>query len=381
MRILHVTKKYPNAIGGDASCIYHLEEEQQKKGHTVFILTANSREIVNKYNLYRFGLRDTAYNWDNVTAKRITSLLFFIVKSLLVIEKTKPDIIHSHSADLGFLISIWAKLLRIPIINTCHTLTFPNRYVTRLKRYPELMCLRLGLFNTITIAIQGGISFLHAYGIRNCELLNVLGVDIEEFDKVKSSIVFRKNRDYRIFIFVGRIDNLKGLNYLLQASSQLRRYTDKFKIWIIGDGPYKEKLRRLSNDLGLGRNLKFFKTVITYKRLIKIYCLCDVFVLPSLLETFSLVILEAWAAGLAVISTRVGIIAELGKEGENVIIVSKNDQNALFSAMSALLKDGLLAKKIAQGGRKTIEKNFTWETVSSNLEKLYIRCLHSKAYK
>src|SRR3990172_2175344 len=109
MRILHVTKKYPNAIGGDSICVFNLEKEQAKTGHKVFILTTNSYEIITKDNVCKFGLKDTAHSWDKITLRRIVSLVLFSIESLWIIKKIRPDIIHSHSADLGFIISIWAR--------------------------------------------------------------------------------------------------------------------------------------------------------------------------------------------------------------------------------------------------------------------------------
>jgi glycogen synthase len=69
MRILHITKKYPNALGGDANVVRSLELHQKRSGHEVAILTTNSVEIQQNENVIRFGLPDTATNLDIITLK------------------------------------------------------------------------------------------------------------------------------------------------------------------------------------------------------------------------------------------------------------------------------------------------------------------------
>lgn len=205
MIILHVTKKYPKAIGGDATCVFNLEKEQEKRGHKVFILAANCRDIVNKSNLYKFGLGDISSNWDKVTCNRIFSLLLF-GKSLFVLSKTKPDIIHTHSADLGFIISIWAKLKGIPVINTCHGVTFPFKFLSKTKRYAELFFLRWGFFSKIITVDANSLDSFREYRLKNYEYVHMLGVDQEGFANIKKRAFVSEKHRYIKLIFVGRID-------------------------------------------------------------------------------------------------------------------------------------------------------------------------------
>ncbi|MDI6758889.1 MAG: glycosyltransferase family 4 protein [Candidatus Omnitrophota bacterium] len=385
MRILHVTKKYPNAIGGDATCVFNLERVQEKRGHKVFIATINDREIRDKANLYKFGLKDSAYNWDNVTLKRILSLMLFFPKSLFLIKKIKPDIIHSHSADLGFIISLWAKLIGIPVINTCHSASFFCKFTPKIKRYPELFLLRFGFFDKIITVAPDSKEIFHKYGLKNCEYLNMLGVDADIFHALKKEMklvpalksggesIKLSNPDSRIrFIFVGRINPLKGLDYLMLACQRLKKEIEYFEVWVVGDGPYKKNLEKLSRKLNIESNIKFFGAITDRTSLIKTYCMADIFVFPSLLESFSLVILEAWAAGLAVITTKVGIIISQGKNEENVLIIRQKDADSLYQAMLRLIKDKGLREKIGLNGNKLLlEKDYTWENIATKLEHIY----------
>ena len=66
-------------------------------------------------------------NQDKITVVRVISLVILLFSGFGYIKKLKPDIIHSHSADLGFFISIPAKYYDIPVVNTCHGVTFPDK--------------------------------------------------------------------------------------------------------------------------------------------------------------------------------------------------------------------------------------------------------------
>src|SRR5687768_4261766 len=102
MKILHITKKYPHALGGDATVVSNLEKQQWAHGDKVAILTSNCKEIIRKRNVHLFGLRDTPAALDAITPRRLVSLAHLFFKSFSVIRKERPDVIHTHSIDMAF---------------------------------------------------------------------------------------------------------------------------------------------------------------------------------------------------------------------------------------------------------------------------------------
>lgn len=371
MRILHVVKKYPNVVAGDAVCVSYLEKEQAKNGHQVFILTINCPQIISKPNLYKFGLKDDSYAWDSVNIKRILSLFLLYFKSLLILKKIKPDIIHSHSADLGFLISLWAKLIGIPVINTCHGATFPFKFLSRTKRYAELFFLKFGFFSKIITVDANSIDAFREYRLKNYEYVRMLGVDNEEFGKIKKRIFLSEKHRYVKLLFVGRIDPLKKLDCLIEAAVRLKGQLGYFEVWIIGDGPCKDDLIKLSRELRVDKNIKFFKAITNKRRLFKMYCLADIFVLPSIWEGFPLVILEAWAAGLAVIATEVGGITAICKNMENALLIHPKDIVSLADSILTLTKDVNLRNNISKNGNKIVKEKYSWDIIAGKVDDVY----------
>lgn len=218
MKILHVTKKYPNALGGDAVVVSNLEKEQKKRGHFVYVLTTNCSEIVQKENVYKFGLKDKAKNLDKITFRRLFSLIILAYEGFFLLRKTKPDVIHTHSPDIGFIISIPARVYHIPLINTAHIVSFTNKEYGPIKRISELFLLKYAGFKKIIIVDKSSLEGFVKAGIKNVEYIPN-GVDFEYYSRQKAV-----KGDHLIrFLFIGRLEKQKGLEYLLQAVSALKK--------------------------------------------------------------------------------------------------------------------------------------------------------------
>ena len=372
MKILHITKKYPEALGGDAVVVYNLEKQQEKIGHKVSIVTSNCSGIKNKENVFKFGLKDIAPNLDKITIRRVMSLIILFFWGLKRLGKLYPDIIHSHSADLGFFISFPAGLYHIPVVNTCHSVTFPDKQYGFMKRFAEIFFLKYGRFKRIITVDKSSLESFKEAGINNVIYIPN-GVDTERFDRQKQK--FEKRGDQKIiFLFVGRLESEKGLKYLFHAVRILKDRTKNFKFLIVGDSSQRNAFKNLAKNLGIEEYIFFMGKVDTDK-IIKIYHNSDVFVLPSIHEGLPLTLLEAWAARLPIVTTNVGGIPEICVNRENALIVPPKDPEALADAMIEILEDGMLAKKMGKNGRKLVEEKYTWEKIAEKTEKVYERLI------
>ena len=366
MKILHITKKYPEALGGDAVVVYNLEKQQKNAGHKVFILTSNCPEIVEKENVFKFGLKDPASNQDKITFRRIVSLFILLFFGFKLIKKIKPDVIHSHSADLGFFISFPAMFYNISVINTCHGVTFPDKQYSFIKRFAEKFFLKHGRFERIITVDKNSLRFFRDIKINNAVYIPN-GVDIERFDRQR--LEKRDNQKIR-FLFVGRLEEQKGVKYLILAAKILMSNIKNLQIILVGEGSQREALECLTKENGLEECVIFWGSV-DEDVLIELYSTSDIFVLSSIWEGLPLTILEAWAARLPVITTNVGGIPEICVNGENALIVPPKDPEALADAMIGILEDEMLAKKMGKNGRKLVEKKYTWERIAAKVLDVY----------
>ncbi len=362
MRILHLTKKYYPMIGGDAYAVSNLKKQQIKMGHMVYVLTSNCDEIGQDDEVFKFGLKDSSANLDKITPQRLISLFFLLLWGFRKIGVLKPDIIHSHSADMGFFISFAARFYRIPVVNTCHGISFDDKQYFFLKRLAEKFFLKHSGFKQITIVDENGLEILEKAGIKK-GICVPNGVNVHKF-KQRPEKADKTTR----FLFVGRLEKQKGLEYLIQAAKFLKGQND-FEIIIVGDGEEAVDLKKITTELEVEDIVKFTGKV-SEEALLDHYTRCDIFVLPSLWEGLPLTLLEAASAGLPIISTEVGGIPSIFAHGENAMLVKARKSRELAEEMQKLIRDKELQKTLSTSARKLAEK-YSWENSAKQLESVY----------
>lgn len=364
MKILHVTKKYPDIMGGDSTVVACLEKYQKKIGHQVYILTSNCNEIRKSLRVTKYGLKINALGIDRINLNRIISLFILFFYSFFYLKKIKPDIIHSHSPDLGFILSFTCKLYKIPIINQCHGVSFSYKQSTSAKRIIEKFCLKYSKFNKIITVDKNSLSSFKKINIKNV-IYMPNGVELEKFNEEK-----KKNTNKTIFLFVGRLEKQKGLMYLIEAINILKAKDSKFEVHLIGEGSEEVYLKKLVSKFDSKKYIKFLGGK-TFQEIAAYYTDSDVFILPSIWEGFPLTLLEAWAARLPVIITNVGGITKICANKENALIIPSKDSKKVSEAMMTLIKDQNLRRKLGENGRKLVEKKYNWENITKEVEKIY----------
>jgi len=366
MKILHLTKKYPDALGGDAVVVFNLEKELTKIGHEVFILTSNCPEIKEKEKVFKFGLKDKAPNLDRITIRRVISLIILFFFGFKYLRRLKPEVIHSHSADLGFFISFPARLYHIPVVNTCHGVTFPDKQYSFIKRFAEFFFLKHAGFKKIIVVDKNNLEVFEEAKIKN-GIYIPNGVDIGRFDKEKSG---RKNIQKIKFLFIGRLEEQKGCRYLIHAAKILIEKTKNFKILLVGNGSQRKMLDNLTKENRLGSYVTLLGRVGD-DELRELYCMSDVFILPSLWEGLPLTLLEAWAARLPVIITDVCGVPDVCEDRETALIIRPKDPENIAEAMLRLIEDEELRRRLGKEGEELVRREFSLEKVVMSTLNLY----------
>jgi glycosyltransferase involved in cell wall biosynthesis len=167
-----------------------------------------------------------------------------------------------------------------------------------------------------------------------------------------------KVRDGKIVMYLGRLEEVKGINYLLKAFASLEE--DNVTLLIVGDGSLRARLTRLAWELGVMGKTRF-AGYASPEEALRYYAIADVFVLPSVTtpngkETWGLVVNEAMNQGLPVIATdAVGAAAGgLVRSGFNGFVVPERDSRALAEAIGRILSDDELREKMSQNARRII---------------------------
>jgi glycosyltransferase involved in cell wall biosynthesis len=176
-------------------------------------------------------------------------------------------------------------------------------------------------------------------------------------------------REPQLVAFAGRLTEAKGVFELLQAAVGLRRAYPELRIECAGDGDLDE-FERCVNSMGLASNVRVHGW-IGRRRREELLARASIFVLPSHAEGLPVSLLEAMAAGCAVVATTVGGIPDVVEDGFNGLLVPPGDVRALEAALARLVADPELARAMGRAARATIASRFTPERTVAQVEEIY----------
>jgi glycosyltransferase involved in cell wall biosynthesis len=168
-----------------------------------------------------------------------------------------------------------------------------------------------------------------------------------------------------VFLFVGQLIHRKGLHLLIEACAVLRAwgYQD-YTLVVVGDGCDRDQLEILSRNRELD-NIRW-EGWVAYDELGSYFCNADVFILPTLEDTWGMVVLESMVFGKPILCSNCAGAAEMVADGENGYVINPNDPEQLAERMSRFIKDPHLAQKMGERSQQIIE-NYKPEGVAEFL--------------
>jgi glycosyltransferase involved in cell wall biosynthesis len=295
--------------------------------------------------------------------------LRFLLHLAWVLRRQRIQIIHTNSYVPGNYARLAAALVRTPlIIDHWHGFS-------RFSRKRRLICRLLGRVTDLSLAVSEGV---RDYLLARCALdpakVRVLhnGVDLARLHQHRPRAEVRQELGFpeaaRVVGLVARLDHWgKGHKEFFTALAALKdRYP--MEALIIGGGRREGEMRRLAADLGLAGRVRFLGQ---RRDIPDLLAALDIFVLPSHSEGVSLALLEAMAAGLPVIATKVGGLPEVVRDGENGLLIPPQDSAALAQALARLLADQDLAKKLGENARRDVAANFSLERLGRQINEIY----------
>lgn len=386
MNILQTCIRFPPAPGGAETHVLEVSKLLKARNYDVTVFTSD---------LYKEVPFTRKTDWEptveNIPVKRFKAysmpgeLHYIFIPSLAkAILKVKTDLIHAHS--YGYFqvnVSGLNKRLRdTPFVLTPHfhppwSMWGGDRRKQLRKIYDKIFA------PTVLNSVDRIIGVSH----HEMELLQEIikidpdkiryipnGIDFSRFEPIPKPDKFLNKYKIHdnIVLYVGRLASNKGLEVLISAVPKVLSEHPKTKFVFVGeDEGMLELLTDQAKKLGISRNILFTGHIKDEELFLSAFAACDVFVLPSEYEAFGIVLLEAMACKKPVIGSRVGGVPEaIGDEGAGVI-VEYNDSKALAEEINKLLADQKLRKKMGDIGRTRVKKNFTWDSVVNQIEKVY----------
>jgi glycosyltransferase involved in cell wall biosynthesis len=188
----------------------------------------------------------------------------------------------------------------------------------------------------------------------------------------------------KVVLYAGRLVKRKGVEYLIEAFSKLRKEADDIVLIIVGEGECRGELELKSKVLNIEDHV-YFAGSVDNSQLPPYYLLCDVCVVPSTTygmgDPWVFVVNEAMHCGKPVIATdAVGAAFDMIKNGQNGFVVPERDSNALYEAMKMILSDPGLQEEMGKQSKRIIEEGFTYEHMVEGFMKALNHVLENKGY-
>lgn len=319
MRIGIFSETYTPYISGLVTSEVMLKKALEKKGHEVYVVTANLDSFKYNYDEKEKVLRIPGIP-TGIYDSRLTSI--YPIQAVNKIKSWKLDVIHSQTEfAIGTFARLLAKQFNIPLVHTYHTMYEDYiHYITKgyFNRSSKKIVEYFTKFYCDTTATELIVPTTKIYKLfkekyqfkKNIHIIPT-GIEVERFyqenidqkevTSLKKTLGLTK-KDFTI-IFIGRLAEEKNVEFLLEAQKKLNKKYTNMKLLIVGDGPDKEKYIELSQKLKIDKKV-IFTGKVAWEEIPYYYHCANVFVTPSKTETQGLTVIEAMASSIVPICMR-----------------------------------------------------------------------------
>ena len=299
--------------------------------------------------------------------------LFILPRLRWILRREDPDIIHLHSrrgADI--LGGLAARLTGTPCILTRRVDNPENRQWARLK---------YRLFDRVITISEGIREVLISEGVPAEKITRVhSAVDQWQYNQPCDTSWFREefglDADSVVCGVVAQLIDRKGHRYLLRAVPEILHAVPSAVFLIFGKGPLEDQLRTACRDMGIEGRVRFTGFREDLDRILG--CL-DLVIHPASMEGLGVSLLQAAAAGVPIVGTRVGGIPEIVQDGINGYLVPPRNVHSIVDAVTHILTDKNLARRMGEEGRRITRELFSVEAMVEGNLKVYREIMKGKS--
>jgi len=295
---------------------------------------------------------------------------------LRLLGNRQPALIHAHFGIEGVYALPLARRLGIPLVTTFHGFdaTLSTAALLTSPAWANYPLFRHRL------AAQGDLFICASSFIRDKVLamgfpeararVHYIGVDVRTIQPRDPA------EETPTILHVGRLVDVKGAQYLVQAFAKLAARFPDIRLVIIGDGPRKASLRALAKSMGIGQRIQFLGAlphteVMAWMRKAAMLVLPSVRTATGREEGLGMVLLEAAASGVPAVGSRIGGIPEGIIDGQTGFLAPERDAETLAARMGELLDDRELRLAMGAAARMLVEQRFDIRRQTETLEGLY----------
>ncbi|MFA5276199.1 MAG: GT4 family glycosyltransferase PelF, partial [Candidatus Omnitrophota bacterium] len=297
-----------------------------------------------------------------VNKKSLLKMLKTVPALAEIIKKEKIDIVHARSRVPAWIAYFACRRSNAVFITTCHGY-YRKHFFSSVMGWGKRVIV---LSNII------GRHMIEDFSVPYERIRLVpRSVDLEKFEYISPD---RKRKDEFNIGIIGRITPLKGHLHFIKAMAKVYRVIPRLKIWIVGDAPaskqaYKEQVQLLVRRLGLSHCTEFLGT---QRDIPGILANLDLLVLATTThEAFGRVIIEAQAAGVPVVATKVGGVVDIIDDGLTGLLVNPADPGSMAEAALKIFKDKQLSRTLAENAYRKVKEKYNLELMVKNTLEVY----------
>lgn len=355
MRILHT--EWSDGLGGQEKRILLEAKGLKERGHEVVIVCKESAKIKDEAIKHDIEIKTLPLRrpWD------IESIL----RLYLFVKKRGFHIVNTHSGIDSWIGGIATRLAGSPLLIRTRHLNIPlNRNLANFIHYlPDMY---------ITCGEDMRMNLTKNCGFPEDKVVSIpTGVD-EGFFEIKRDKKIRGRYGIPdgspVITNVGILRRVKGHEITFMAVKDVVKEIPDARLLIVGDGPRREALERVVEELGIHEFVIFTGYVDDIE---EIYAISDVVVLSSWSEGLPQSILQAMAAGVPVVATRVGGVPEIVIHEETGLLIEPGDYESLSKGITRVLKDSVLVSGMINRARELIMEGYTLTHMLDRIESLY----------
>jgi len=396
-KVTILTTSFPRFHGDNAGIfVCKFARELFQSGVNIQVIAPHDSSVVKK--THPFPVRHFRYffpeSWQSLAYGagiasrlknnffRIIQFPFFIVSFFIqtLNSSRNTQVFHAYWTFAG-LVAIATKVFTsVPVVIN---LFGSDILFSKIPVLWRLLCKLLNRADAIVCESQHFADQLIVKGISK-EKIHICpwGIDIEQFkprDKLTMRKALQLPENSHLIVTVGNLSERKGQNYLLASLPKILKSFEQVKVIVVGEGDYRNDLERMIENLNLEQYvfLAGFQKDETIPNWLNA---ADIFVLPSLLEGTPNILLEAIACNLPVVTTDVGGIGSVIKDGENGILIPPRSESRIAEAVITLLQDPALSERLTSNAQNTLKSQFgSWAKQASHLKAIYSTILKRKS--
>lgn len=361
MKILFITEFFPSSkylkfTGGIEARTYYLVKDLKKR-HQVFIISRKAKQSRIEASFFSVFER-----------------IFFIFKVIIKGLNIDFDIVEGSNFTTYLPAFILSRIKNKPAVSW-----WPDVFKGRWISFFGITGLFGEIIERISLKLPWNQVIALSYSTKDKLIKNKIpedkievvygGIDLKSINSIKQ----KKNLKTKNILCISRLVKYKRIKDLINAFVKLQKQYPSLSLTIVGQGPEEKKLKDLVENLNLLNKINFLKN-IPRNKLIRLLKQAYIFCLPSVVEGFGLVTIEAASCQTPYIITDIKVNKEITNNGQGGLFFKKRDKDDLKEKLAVLLKDKNLYKENQKQGL-ILAKKYQWQKIASQTEKVYSKTL------